>query len=194
MALHELIKEDLKMLGLHASSGESIVSSADLTHHADNQLRSMWLSYGRSTTELKKFDDATMPADLMHVHIVLGQKGLGIYLVAGTPRKVKTDREYFKNKMNDVEYRKQMFKLLNGLGAGYWVDVACERKNTDAFQTEDAVWEFTKADQWMYYDFTIGRSYAPDAIEISNEHLAPTIVKELARLSLVFHHMRMTKQ
>jgi HKD family nuclease len=190
LALHELVKNDLKKLELHPLSEVSMVSSSDPAHHAERQVRSMWLSYGRSANELKKSDDETAPIDLMHVQIVLGQKELGICLVAGTPRTGRADREHFKGKMNDVEYRKQMFKLLNGLGAGYWIDVACERKNTDTFQTEDALWEFTKPDQWMYYDFMIGRSYAPDAVEISNEHIAPTIVKELTKLSLMFQYMK----
>ncbi len=190
IALHELIKDDLQKLGLHATSDpDSIVSSLDPSHHADSQLRSMWLAYGRSTTGLKKYDEATTLTDLMHVQIMLNQKDMGICLVAGSPRKGKADREYFKSNMNDVEYRKQMFKLLSGLGAGYWIEVACERKNTDTFPTEDALWEFTKADQWMYFDFIIGRNYTPDAVEISNENIAPSIVKELDKLSLIFRHM-----
>ena len=191
IALHELIKDDLRKLGLQATSAQdSIVSSPDPAHHADNQLRSMWLAYGRSTTELKKYDEATTLADLMQIQIVLSQMDVGIYLVAGTPRKGKADREYFKNRMNDVEYRKQTFKLLSGLGAGYWIEVACERKNTDIFPTEEALWEFTKADQWMYFDFIIGRNYSPDAIEISIANIAISIVKELDKLSPMFQHMK----
>jgi hypothetical protein len=150
----------------------------------------MWLAYGRSTTALKKQDEATTLSDLMHVQIMLNQKDIGICLVAGSPRKGKADREYFKSSMNNVEYRQQMFKLLSGLGAGYWIEVACERKNTDTFPTEDALWEFTKADEWMYFDFIIGRNYTPDAVEISNENIAPSIVKELDKLSLIFRHMK----
>ena len=191
IALHELIKDDLRKLGLQvASDPDSIVSSADPAHHTDSQLRSMWLAYGRSTAELKKYDEATTLADLIHVQIMLSQKDMGIYLVAGSPRKSRVDREYFKSSMNDVEYRKQMFNLTSGLGAGYWIEVACERKNTDTFPTEEALWEFTKADQWMHFDFIIGRNYAPDAVEISNENIAPSIVKELDKLSLVLRHIK----
>lgn len=190
VALHELLKGDLQKLGLHAiTDSDSIVSSLDPADHTDSQLRSMWLDYGRSTTGLKKHDEATALADLMHVQIILSQKDMGICLVAGTTRKGKVDREYFKSSMNDVEYRKQMFTLLSGLGAGYWIDVACERKNTDAFPTEDALWEFTKADQWMYYDFIIGKNYTPDAVDISNENITASIVREFAKLSLLMQHM-----
>lgn len=195
IALHEMIKDALRKLELYANSDpDFIVSSLDPLHHADSQLRSMWLTYASSTTGLTKYVEATTPADLMHVQIMLDQKDMGIYLVGGTLRKGKADREYFKTSMNDVEYRKQMFKLLSGLGAGYWIEVACERKNTDTFPTEDALWEFTKGDQWMYFDFIIGRNYSPDAVEISTENIASTIVKELDKLSLVFRHMKALEQ
>lgn len=194
-ALHDLIKDDLRKLGLHATSDpDLIVSSLDPNHHTDCQLRSMWVAYGRSKTELIKYADAKTLTDLIHVQILLSQKDMGIYLIAGTPRKGKADREHFKSSMNDVEYRKQIFNLLNGLGAGYWIEVACERKNTDTFATEDALWEFTKADQWMYFDFIIGRNYSPDAAEISNENIAPSIVKELLKLSAMFRHMKVPDQ
>jgi hypothetical protein len=191
IALHELIRNDLQKLGFYATSDRnSIVSSSDPVDHIDSQLRSMWLTYSCNTAKVKKYDETTTHADLMHVQLMLNQKDMGIYLVAGNRRKGKVDREYFKSSMNDVEYRKQMFNLLSGLGAGYWLDVACERKNIDAFPTEETLLEFTKADQWMHFDFIIGRNYAPDAVEISNENIAPSIVKELDKLSLVFRHMK----
>lgn len=190
IALHELIKDHLIKLAFHAASDpNTIVSSADPVHHTDSGLRSMWLAYGRRAPELKKYDDVTSVAELTHVQITLNQNNLGIYLVAGNRRKGKVDREYFKSSMNDVEYRKQMFSLLGGLGAGYWIEVACERKNTDSFLTEETLWEFTRSDQWMHFDFIIGKNYAPDAVEISNENIASSIVKELDNLSLVFRHM-----
>ncbi len=195
IALHELIKNDLQKLGFYATSDpDSIVSNCDPALHADGQLRSMWLVYGHSTAALKNHDEVKTLADQMHVQIMLSQTDVGIYFVAGTPRKGKVDREYFKRRMNDVEYRKQTFMLLSGLGTGYWIEVACERKNIDIFPAEDALWEFTKADQWLYYDFIIGKNYTPDAVEISHENIAASIVKELDKLSFLVRHMQATGQ
>lgn len=185
IALHELMKDDLKKLGLDAASDpDSFVSSTDPVHHADGQLRSMRLTYGCTRTALKNH--------LMHVQIILNQQDVGICLVAGTHRKGEVDREYFKRKMNDVEYRKQTFLLLSGLGAGHWIEVACERKNIDTFPTEDTLWEFTKADRWIYFDFIIGKNYTPDAVEISSANIAASIVKELDKLLFVSRHMQAT--
>jgi hypothetical protein len=191
VALHELIKDDLRKLGLHADSNpDAVISSPDPDEHADSQLRSMWITYGRSSQELLKYAQPTILADLMHVKIMIGQNDVSIYLVVGTPGTAVADREYFKRMMGDAEYRKQTLKLLSGLGAGYWIEVACERKNADGFPTEDALWEFTKADQGMYFDFLIGRNYAPDSVDIKSETIASSIVKESSKLSHLLRHMK----
>jgi hypothetical protein len=79
---------------------------------------------------------------------------------------------------------------MTGLGAGYWIEVAGDRKNIETFQNEDALWEFTKADDWMYYTFIIGRNYSPADAEISSEQIAPTVMKELDKLVLVYRHLK----
>jgi len=126
----------------------------------------------------------------MHLQIVINQKDIGVYLVAGTSGHGKADRSYFSSRMNDAEYRNQFFTRLKALGAGYWIEVACERKPVEFFQTEDALWEFTKADQWLYYKFMIGKNYSPDAIEISNENIVPTLTLEFDKLILLYREMK----
>jgi hypothetical protein len=191
MQLHEQIKNRVHQLKLHESAEpETIVSSLDPAQHTNRQLRSMWLSYGRSAADLKKISASTTLADVMHVQIILRQKDLGIRLVAGTPHTGEVDREYFKNKMHDEEYRKQFLKLLQGLGAGYCIDVGGEQKPVDVFQTEDALWAFTQADQWLHFDFTIGINYASEGVGISNENIADTMLKELEKLAVLYHYMK----
>jgi len=126
----------------------------------------------------------------MQLQIILQQKEVGIWLVPGKPNAGKADRESFKNKMNDVEYRKQFHKLLTGLGAGYWIEIAGDKKAVETFQTEDALWEFTKADDWMHYAFIIGKNYSPADAEISSEQITATIMKEFDKLVLVYRHMK----
>ena len=188
--LHEQLKDPLKKLKLfQAADPNAIVSSLDPAQHVDRQLRSLWLSYGCSELELKK-KQLTMLTDMMHLQLILRQKEVGIHLVAGLPLLGKVDREYFRNKMNDAEYRKLFFTLLSRLGAGYWIEVAAERKPIEAFQQEDALWEFTKGDQWMFYSFLIGKNYSPIDIELSNENIVPTMAKEFDKLVLLYQHMK----
>ena len=188
--LHDQVKDHLHKLKLHAAADfKTIVSSLDPAQHTDHRLRSMWLAYGRSEAELKK-QNTTALADTMHLQIILHQKEVGVCLVIGTPNSSKVDRNYFKNKMNDAEYRKQFYALLSGLGTDYFIEVACERKPIESFINEDTLWEFTKADQWMFYSFTIGRNYSPADIELSNENIAPTIMKEVDKLVLLYRHIK----
>ncbi len=187
--LHELIKEHVHALKLHEHYDQNqIVSSLDLADHTDHELRSMWLTYGRSQADLKKIN-ATL-AEAMHLQIALRQKEVCICLVPGAPRSGKADREYFKYKMTDGDYRKQFFTLLATLGAGYSIEIAGEKKAIETFQNEEVLWEFIKADQWRYYTFTISKSFSPAATEISSENIALTITNELDKLVLLYRHMK----
>lgn len=191
LELHEQVKGHLHKLRLYeAEESAEVVSSLDPQHHADRRVQRMWLAYGPSSGELREYDGVNTLADVMNLQIALRQKDVTVSLVVGTSDKAKTDREHFNRKMNDPEYRKQFFTLLIGLGAGYVIDVGCERKSIEFFQNEEALWEFTKADQWMYYSFVIEKSYSPGETELSNDNIVPTIMKEVDKVALVYEHVR----
>jgi hypothetical protein len=190
LQLHALIKDHAHRLKLNEDhDSNQIVSSLHPADHPDGKLRAMWIAYGPSDAGLKKYPPATF-TEVMQLHIILQQKEVGIWLVPGKPNAGKADRESFTNRMSDAEYRKQFFTLLTGLSAGYWIEVAGDKKAIDTFQNEDALWEFTKADDWMYYAFVIGKSYSPGDAEISSEQIATTITKEFDKLVLVYRHMK----
>lgn len=188
--LHELIKKDVTRMKLHADpDANKLVSSLDPADHPDNKLQTMWLTYGRSEAELKKYNSTT-GTDFITLQIVLQQKEVGVWLTA-KPNTSKVDREYVSKQMYNEEYKKQFFTLLTGLGAGYWIEIAGDRKAVETFQNEDTLWEFTKADNW-HYAFIVGKNYTVGDTEISNELIAPTIIKEFEKLVLVYRHMKDT--
>lgn len=191
LQLHELIYDQVHRLKLHEDhDSNQIVSSLDPADHPDGQLRSMWMAYGPSDAGLKKYNPPATLTEVMQLQIILQQKEVGIWLVPGKPNTGKADREHFKNKMNDAEYRIQFHQLLIALGAGYWIEIAGERKAIETFQNEETLWEFTKADNGMYYAFIIGKNYSPADAEISIENIAATIMKEFDKLVLVYRHMK----
>lgn len=191
LQLHELINDQLHRLKLHEDHDPTkLVSSLDPADHPDGQLRSMWMAYGPSDAGLKKYNPPATLTEVMQLQIILQQKEVGIWLVPGKPNSGKADREHFKNKMNDAEYRMQFHQLLIALGAGYWIEIAGERKAIETFQNEETLWEFTKADNGMYYAFIIGKNYSPADAEISSENIAATIMKEFDKLVLVYRHMK----
>jgi len=175
--LHELIKKDVARLKLPADTDISkIVSSLDPNDHPDKKLQQLWLAYGRNE------------ADFFTIQIILLQKEVSIGLIS-KPNTGKVDRENFQKQMHHEEYRKQFFTLLTGLGAGYWIEIVGDKKAVETFQHEDTLWEFTKADNWMYYGFSIGKNYAPGDAQISTDLIAPTIMKELEKLVFLYRHL-----
>lgn len=175
--LHELIKKDVARLKLPADIDVSkIVSSLDPNDHPDKKLQQVWLTYGRNE------------ADFFTIQLTLLQKEVSIGLTS-KPNTGKVDRENFQKQMHNEEYRKQFFTLLTGLGAGYWIEIVGDKKAVDAFQQEDTLWEFTRADNWMHYTFSIGKNYAPGDAQISTDLIAPTIMKELEKLVFLYRHL-----
>ena len=109
MALHELIKDDLRKLKLQtAGHPDSMVSSTDPAHHADRHLRSMWLAYGDGSIKAGN-DEATNLVKLCmlnHAH----QTDMSIcWRQSGT---AKEDRN-LQAQQNDIEYRKHLYLLSN---------------------------------------------------------------------------------
>ncbi len=189
--LHELLRQHVHGLKLYEDHDpNNIVSSLNPVDHPDHKLRSMCIAYGRGEAELQKYNPPEALTDVMNLQIILQQKEVGIWLVPGKPNAGKADREYFKDKMTDAEYRKQFFTLLTSLGAGYWIEIVGDKKDIGTFQNEDVLCEFTKADDPMYYAFIIGKSYSPGDSEINSENIAPTILKEFDKLALVYRHMK----
>lgn len=191
LQLHESIKQHVHDLKLYeCGDSNAIVSSLDPKHHLDHKLKSMWIAYGRSEKELSNIHAEATRDDFINLQIIIRQKEFGIWLVPGKARCGKHDREYVKSQMNEPEYRSQFLKLLTGLGAGYWIEIAGDKRTLDMFQNEEALWEFTKADDWMYYSFVIGKTYQPGDTEISSENISSTITKEFDKLILFYRHLK----
>jgi hypothetical protein len=184
--LRELIKKHaglLKMQELNQSA------SIDVADYPDKKIHSLSIAFGRREAELKKYTDNVSPLDFMTVEISMHKKELivGLTSYAG---KGKLDREYFRDQMNELEYRTRFFQLLASLGAEYWIEIFGERKKTEGWLNEEVLWEFVKADDWRYYSFTIGRSFSPGDVAINSDNIAPTLEKEMSKLAPLYELMK----
>jgi len=189
--LHEAVKKHLHGLRLFEDQDESrLVSSLDPLQHPDEKLRSMWLSYGRREAELKRYSPEAKLPDFMTLQIMMRQKEIGIWLMVGKAGSSKEDREHFRMQMPELEYKVAFFKALTGLGAGYWIEIAGDKRMIESFANEEALSEFTKTDDWRYYSFVIGKNYPPGDPEIGIDHIASTIMKEADKLAKVYTHMK----
>ncbi len=191
LQLHESIKGQMHKLKLHEDSDpNNIVSSLNPEHHVDHTLSSMWITYGRSEAELNKYYPQAKLSNFMNLQFIIRQKEIAIWLVVGKQRGSKEDREFFRQHMIDEEYRNTFFKLLVGLGVGYWIEIAGDKINVETFQTAESLWEFTKSDDWMYYDFFIGKAYSPGDFDLSTDTITLTIAKDFDKLILLYRHIK----
>lgn len=191
LQLHESIKAHLHKLKLYEDSDSSnIVSSLNPEYHADHKVTSLWIAYGRSEAELSQYRPQARISDFMNLQVVIRQKEVATWLVVGKQRSSKEDREYFKQQMIGEEYRNAFFKLLVGLGVGYWIEIAGDKINVETFQNAESLWEFTKSDDWMYYDFIIGRAYTPGDFDLSADTITLTLAKDFDKLILPYRHIK----
>jgi len=186
--LHELIKKHIGFLKLQEDP-TVFSNGSDITNQSNQKIRSLSIGYGRREAELRKYAVPVSFNDFMMVEMRIKQKDVVIALTASA-KEGKLDREHFGNRMNELEYRTNFFKLLTGLGAGYWIEVFGERKGVETWLNEELLWEFTKSDDWRYYTFTIGKNFSPGDPSISTEAIAITIEKELDKLAPMYELMK----
>jgi len=189
LQLHESLKDQIHKLKIWEDSTD-IVSSLNPEHHADQKLTSIWICYGRSNAELSKYYPEARLNNFMNLQVVISQKEVAIWLVVGKQRSSKEDREYFKQQMIGEAYRNAFFTLLVGLGVGYWIEIAGDKINVETFQNAESLWEFTKSDDWQYYDFIIGRTYSPGEFDLSTDTITLTITKNFDKLILLYRHIK----
>ena len=190
--LHESIQKHVTRIRLHADSTAN-VSSLNPRDHADHKLTSIWLMYGRSEAELKRYAPTAQADDFMTLQVIVMQKNIAIALVAGYPGSGQADREFFRFKMQEEEYRKTFQNLLTALGSDYFIEIAGEQKPADSFQQTNILWEYTKADHWKHHRFIIGRMYQPGDAAIANDTIVQTVEQEFEKLMPLYQHLKDTK-
>ena len=187
-ALHELIKKHIGFLKMQEDP--SVFSDAlEIANHSNKKIRSLSIAYGRREAELKKYTIPVSISDFMMIGITIKQRELVIALTSSA-NGGRLDREYFRGQMNEPEYRIKFFQLLTSLGSGYWIEIFGDRKGVETLLNEEGLWEFTKSDDWRYYQFGIGRNFPPGEIAISTENIGITIEKEFNKLILIYEHLK----
>jgi hypothetical protein len=187
--LHESIQKHVTRIRLHADNTANI-SSLNPQDHADHKLTSIGMMYGRSEAELKRYAPTAQPGDFITLQVIVMQKNIAIALVPGNPGSGQADREFFRFKMQEEEYRKTFQTLLTALGSDYFIEVAGEQKPADSFQQPDILWEYTKADHWKHHRFIIGKIYQPGDAAIANETIVQTVEQEFEKLMALYQHLK----
>jgi hypothetical protein len=182
--LHDAIKEHAHKLKLFENADiNCLVNSIDPTHYSNQKVRSLAIGYGREEAELKKINHQL--DELVQLQLIIKPQSLEVLLYCGIG-KGKVDREYVKDRMLEEEYRNQFFKLVTGLGTGYWIEVMGEKRKVETFQQQEMLAEFTKSDDWRYYAFSVGTKYSPGDPAISTDNIGKTVMQEFDKLLLLY--------
>ncbi|ALM50134.1 hypothetical protein AMR72_15265 [Flavobacterium psychrophilum] len=201
LELHNMIYHAFKKNGLeilHSNTDGNIVSR----HHQINELsprrlNAMWLSYGKSQPEIKKYqnyfsdkEQRDLQTFIHHsrLQIRIELTTIGIWLLFGKENKGSLfDRDYFKNNMNDLTYRNSFFNKLTCLPPEYWILVNDNKRLCKSFVSQEDLHAFCKQDNIEKY-FIIGRDYEITNLEMSDSNL-PTEVLTVFKLLMPLYKM-----
>lgn len=185
------LEQKLKALSEQLARHVSFLKIQELAASADTnkKVNSYSISFGRREAELKKYSQPVAAFDFMVIKISIRQKEIMIELHCDIGEG-KMDREYLRDQLNNVEYKTKFFQLLTALGAEYQFEIFGEERAANSFQNEEALWEFTKADDWRYYAFSINKSFAPGDPSITIDAIAPTFEKEMDKLIGLYEHLK----
>jgi hypothetical protein len=182
--LHDAIKEHVHKLKLFQNSDpDFLVSSIDPNGYSNQKVRSLSIGYGRGEAELKKINQQL--EEVVQLQLTFKPQSIELSLHCGIG-KGKVDREYVKDRMLEEEYRNQFFKLVTGLGTGYWIEVMGEKRKVETFQQAEMLAEFIKSDDWRYYAFGVGMKYSPGDPAISSDNIGKTVMQEFDKLVLLY--------
>jgi HKD family nuclease len=191
--LHDLLLPKINDIGwnLHPHYRfDDIVSKIEPSFHSNHEIGAMWVHYGRDKAEIKAYGENETPLFFSRLQVILHYNNIGIWLRFGKHDGSRQDREYFREKMKNVNYRLRCYNLITNLGNEYWINIGKERKDISSFNDENKFWEFTLMDDWRTDYFIIGMSLNLGVIRTSNENIVHTIIEEFRKLYPLYLHMK----
>lgn len=178
----------------HHYEPEHIVAHIETNFHHNDNVKALWVGYGRNRDALKKYGEVdTTPLNFMRMQVIVRYTDVGIWLMPGKAGAGRMDREFFlRNIQNDQTYLIRFHTLLSALGDQYWIDVAGsgESIKVNSFETQDALKAFLLTDNWRHYYFTIGRNYVAGSDELTNDQIVTTIIDDFSRLYPLYEMIR----
>lgn len=208
--LHDQIYPQFKsygLLGLYPNVPRHLVS---MYYHdpskTKQQLNAMWLSYGKSETEIKQYhkvygqpylrgesqeDDKQSFINHARLQVRLEYQEIGIWILfAKNNGGGKIDRNIFKDRMRmDAAYRLKFYELLTALPEPYFIKVNDDRQDVGYFRNADTLYQFCRKDHDDAY-FIIGRDYNITDPEMSATRLPLEVLQVFKKLYALYRHMR----
>ena len=163
------------------------------------KLSAMWLSYGKSQSEIDKYREMVDEKQQKYqtfihharLQIRIELKSIGIWILFGKENGSSFDRDYFRQMMTKENYRKEFFSLIKKLPEEYWIKINEEKKFCNTFADAQQLQAFCKKDSLDTY-FIIGRDYNIEDDEMSIQNLPIVTLEEFQRQFPIYNLMRRT--
>jgi hypothetical protein len=197
LELNEMIFSKFNKYGIeeldHNVKNHIVSMSYHLEGATTQNLGAMWLSYGKTQQEIKKYkklftkvpnkkysdeeNDKTSFINHARLQIRIELASIGIWLLFGKNNDGSSfDRKNFFDKMKTQSYRDEFFKKITSLPNKYWIRVDDIYKDCNSFKNPEELHLFCKNDSPKKY-FIIGRDYKITDVEMSEDNLPKETLK-----------------
>jgi hypothetical protein len=163
-------------------SPEHIAAHIQTNFHHEENVRALWVAYGRDRDALKVYGEDATPLNYMRMQVIIGFDYIGVWLMPGKAAGGQIDRENLRERMSVQAYREQFFNSLRALGENYWIEVAARERSVLSFRDANELHEFIRLDNWRYYYFTIGRNYLPGHAEMRADRIVGTVLRDFEKM------------
>ncbi|MEO9484601.1 MAG: phospholipase D-like domain-containing protein [Ekhidna sp.] len=185
--LHHRIYPQFTKYGLSGlyrhHSTKDIVSKHFFTPYSGYYIESLWLHYGKSKSQLKRYSEKESFLNHTRLQVIIHHKDIGIWLMLGIEKKGHYDRNHFRKQMESRVKRNAFFKALKKLSDEYWIDFKGwkDRVYVKDIRTIEDLHFLTKQEDISYY-FILGRFYDPNDNNLSDLNIDNTILGEFQKL------------
>lgn len=180
-----------------------IVSGIDISNpFIANSLRSIWLHYGKTEREIKKYqsyvENKSQETFINHIRlqVIIGNPEeekffVGVWLVIGKNDSSVWDRDNIQRKiMKDKQLTEQFYKMVTELGKEYFISISANDDiQCDKIGTIDEFKDIVKKDNKKEY-FIIGKQFVPDSIEISEKNIVNTVMNSFSELYPIYDFVK----
>lgn len=184
------------LIDLHCQHNKrEIVSRHFFNPFSGKIINAMWLHYGKSSSQLKKYyngDKSTNRPDSfinnIRMQVIIHEDSLGIWLVLGRNNGSRIDREYFRQQMMNDSFQKKFFDAFKKLGNNYWINTPKALASKD-IKTPDDLLNETQKEKLEDY-FIIGCDIDWLDKRLSFEKLPKTVLEEFQKLYPLYEMMK----
>ena len=180
----------------HHHKVEYITSSVEHSLYTDATLHALWLHYGRSKEELKRFKavygENQSSMYHMRLQILVHELNISTWLTVGKNGGGVVDREAFKRRIknNKQGFHERFFSLLTNLSEAFYIIINDVEKKANEFESAEQCYEFVIQDNIHSHYFIIGREYEPDDPKISERNIVATVLEDFGELQPLYQLIR----